>query len=61
MGILVRAVYRDFRQFDSLEDLREAIETAGDNIETKLLKKLADSLPRRCVAVLTKGGGPTRY
>ena len=27
-GILVRSVYKDFRQFDTLEDLKEAIETA---------------------------------
>ena len=27
-GIHVRSVYKDFRQFDTLEDLKEAIETA---------------------------------
>ncbi len=53
-NILVRAVYRDFRQFDTLEDLKEAIKNAWDNIDTSVLKKLADSLPRRCVAVITK-------
>ncbi len=42
-GILVRAIYRDFRQFDTLEDLREVIETAWDNIDISVLKRLADS------------------
>ena len=59
-GILVRAVYKDFRQFDNLEDLREAIETARDNLDKDLLKNLVNSIPRRCIQVIKRGGGSTK-
>ena len=37
-GILVRAGYKDFRQLDNVEDLREAIETAWNNLDKDFLK-----------------------
>ena len=60
-GILVRQVYRDFRQFESLQDLREAIETAWDNIDPEVLKKLADSMTKRCIKVIKNKGAPSGY
>ena len=60
-GILVRAVYKDFRQFDNLEDLKKTIETACDNVGKSVPKKLVNSMPKRSIQVIKKDGGPTKY
>ena len=59
-GIIVRAVYKNFRQFDNTSDLKEAIETAWDNMYVSVLKKLVDYLPKRCIEVVKMDGGPTK-
>ncbi len=60
-GCLVRKVYKDYRQFDDIEDPKEAIALFWDSIETELLKNLADSMPMRCTEVATKGDACTHY
>ncbi len=60
-GCLVRKVYKDYRQLDDIEDLKEAIALSWDSIDTELLKKLAQSMPMRCTEVATKGGACTHY
>ena len=60
-GLLVRSVTKDFRQSDSLEELKEAIETAWDNIDASLLKKISSSLTKCCVEVIKKKGWLAKY
>ncbi len=45
MGILGRAVYSKGRQFDSVDDLKEALVFAWDNIDRNLLRNLVTSMP----------------
>ena len=45
-------VYKDFRQFDDAEILKEAIGLAWDSIEGELLLELAGSMPKRCIEVI---------
>ena len=60
-GVLVRRVYRDFRNFSDINELQEAIELAWDAISQDVYLKLLDSMPKRCVEVISKRGGPTHY
>lgn len=60
-GILVRLVYKDFRQFDTFEDLREAVETAWDHLDPNTLKNLVNSMQKRCERVIKSNGGPTGF
>ena len=60
-GYLVRKVYKDFRKYDDVESLTEAIGLAWDTIDTPYLKRLVLSMPRRCTEVIEKGGGRTHY
>ena len=45
-------VYKDFRQFDSIEDLKEATFMGWDRCNLATLRKLFDSLPRRLADVI---------
>ncbi len=57
----MRRVYKDFRQFDQEDDLREAIITARETIELQRLQNLIAFMPDRCMKVIVKRGGQTRY
>lgn len=46
-GILVRQIYRDGRQFNSVEEFREAIAAAWNNLDPGILKNLVESMPNR--------------
>ena len=60
-GYLVQKVYKDFRQFDDIECLKEVIAFAWDSIDLEYLQKLARSMPRRCTEVIERKGGCTHY
>lgn len=60
-GALSREVYRDGRQFDDLEELKEAIFYAWENIDMKYLKKLSAGMPKRLIECIEKKGAVTSY
>ena len=60
-GILVSNVYRSNRQFETLEDLKEAIWYVWENIDLSTVRNLLKSMPARVAEVLVKRGGPTSY
>ena len=60
-GILARAVYCNQRQFTCIQDLEETIIDCWYDIASDVRKRLFESMQRRCVAVIEKKGGPTRY
>ena len=60
-GIFVRKVYADFRQFSTKKELKKAILDCWESIESELLIKLINSMPRRCMEVILAKGKPTKY
>lgn len=60
-GLLVQEVYAGFRSFDYEDDLVEAINFAWEKISLEYLRTLIKSMPKRCVEVIEKRGGPTHY
>lgn len=60
-GILVRAVYPGGKQYDTKEDLKEAILRAWDEIPQKTLESLVDSMNNRCFETIRLLGRKTKY
>lgn len=60
-GSLVRRVYAGGRQFDSINDLKEAITIAWEQIEISELRRLVDSMHPRVVQVLIRNGKSIHY
>jgi len=60
-GILVRDVYANGKQYDNKEQLKTAVLAAWDRIPVTTLETLIDSMNNRCVAVIQKLGGKTKY
>ena len=55
-GIRSREVYADCRQFNTVEELREAILCAWSNLTVEQLKSLYESLPKRMIQLLKRHG-----
>jgi transposase len=60
-GILVRRVYADGKQYDSVDDLKNAIIHAWDNISIEELRKHSESMPNRIFEVVQNHGAKTKY
>jgi transposase len=60
-SIVARKVYEDCRQFHTVTELKEMILKCWSEIPRKAIEKLIESMPRRCVAVIEKGGGKIDY
>jgi transposase len=60
-GILVRAVYKNGRQFTNKEELKNEILKQWDLISGETLSNLASSLPKRIVNVIQCDGKNTKY
>jgi len=60
-AILARDVYENCRQFDTVQQLREAIEAAWSRLSVDYLKNLYESLPKRMMSVLKKNGNAIKY
>lgn len=58
--ILSYAVYSNFKQYDSIDDLMEYI-YEWERIPIETLLKLSGSMVRRCSAVVAKRGGAIKY
>lgn len=55
-GWLVRHVYANNRQFKSTKDLQDCIFEMWDKLPASLVKTLVESMHKRCVDVLERGG-----
>lgn len=60
-GWMARDVYRNGRQFQTVNELREAIFLSWSNIPAGLLETLASSMPKRIFQVINKNGDYTDY
>ena len=60
-GWMAREVYKNGRQFQTVDALREAIFTTWSNVPTSLLETVASSMPKRVFEVINKNGGATHY
>lgn len=60
-GILAREVYRNGRQFTCVEDLKNAIKCAWEELSCDILLELIDSMPNRIFHVIKNNGGSTKY
>ena len=60
-GWLAMEVYSGFRQFENMDDLKEAIVFAWEKITPKRIEKLYESMPRRLADVIIKRGSATSY
>ncbi|GMF29672.1 unnamed protein product [Phytophthora fragariaefolia] len=54
-------VYAHGRQYQNVADLEAAIMAAWDAIQLDYLLTLVEFMPRRCLAVIKKKGGLTKY
>jgi hypothetical protein len=60
-GILVRMIYADNKQYRNKDELRNAIETAWEDLEQETADNLIQSMPNRIFQVINRNGGPTDY
>lgn len=60
-GWLVKQIYEGGRQFDSRNQLIEAIKAAWEQLSLDYIRRLYESLPRRLCEVLENRGGHTHY
>lgn len=60
-GILVRDVYADCRQFDNVNQLKEAIQKAWDRVPLDQLARLVSSMPNRMIQLIERHGKVTNY
>lgn len=60
-GIMVRHVYDNGRQFQTVDELKNAIQAAWNSIEPTTLQGLSRSMPNRLTELLQNNGGKTNY
>lgn len=60
-GLLVRAVYKENKKYSTVQELKDAIEQAWEEIPNETLASLANSMPNRIFEVINKNGGYTSY
>lgn len=59
--MVARRVYKDGRQFTTVEELKDGIREAWASIDENLMRNLVESMPRRIFAVIQSQGGSTKY
>lgn len=60
-GLIVKDVYAEGRQYDSVATLRKAINTAFERIDMQVVQRLIDSMSDRLFQVIKAQGGKTKY
>lgn len=60
-GLLVRDVYRNNTQYNSITALKTAILQAWNRVDSRVLANLAMSVPRRLLEVVKASGAATKY
>ena len=59
--MLAQSVYNNGTQYESVDDLKEALCTAWDNITIDTLQTLVQSMPRRLLAMVEGRGAAIPY
>ena len=54
-------IYKEGRQYDTVNDLKNAIMSAWGNLNEDYLTKLISSMKNRVFEVINKNGGVTHY
>jgi len=60
-GTLVRAVYANGKQYESVEQLKQGINDSCEEISPQVLQNLVNSMPSRIFMTIANNGGPTKY
>ena len=60
-GYLARSVYQGSRQFDTVDDLKEALLYEWENLPLSHIRSLIESMPRRIWELYNKRGSETEY
>ena len=60
-GVICRQVYKDYRQFSTIEELRDAIREAWQSIDQNLIDNLFNSILNRIFELINNNGGLTHY
>lgn len=60
-GIILRQVYRNGKQFQTTEDLKQRIWDVWNDISPEILQNLITSMPNHLFEVILKDGGHTHY
>lgn len=60
-GILVRDIYSDCRQYETVSQLKTAIEIAWDRLSIETLRNLINSMPKRMNLLIKSSGKPIKY
>lgn len=60
-GCLVREIYKNNKQYDSVTELKVAVSEAWEDLDQILLNNLINSMPSRIFEVVNKNGGCTHY
>lgn len=60
-GIMVRRIYANNKQYQTVQELKEAIQQAWDSIDNETIQKLVQSMPNRILQVIERKGGVTDY
>ena len=60
-SILARAVYKNARQFETLDDLKECLLMEWENLNMKDVRNLIKSISKRLAKVIIASGGPSGY
>ena len=60
-GMLARSVYKDQRQFSSVEELQAQIQRSWDEMDQEYLKTLIQSMQQRCIDVIKRKGLALKY
>ena len=60
-GILVRKVYANGRQFNSIDNLKAQIKVSVREIPVTTLQHLIDSMPNRVFDLIKANGKATKY
>jgi hypothetical protein len=60
-GIIVREVYKNGQQYESVQDLKTAIKRVWDRISEEIRQKLVESMENRIFEVILQKGAHTKY
>lgn len=60
-GLLVRRIYQNNKQFQSVRELKSAILEAWQNIDVVCITNLIESMPNRIFSVINKNGNHVNY
>ena len=59
--ILAAKVYANGKKYDNVNELTTAILSEWAGIESETLRKLINSMPKRCIEVIEMHGSKTHY